>query len=98
MEGEELSIMYLNNAFAKVSTKIGIHCHPHMLRHTFGTYELLRMTHKEGQSKALLWVRDRMGHSSITTTEKYIHAAALIQNDDVDGYQTDVCEALRRGH
>jgi hypothetical protein len=39
-----------------------------------------------------------MGHSSITTTEKYIHAVDLIQHDDVDGYQADVCEALRRGN
>lgn len=96
--GEELSIRYLNNAFTKVSRKTGIKGHPHMLRHTFGTYELLRMSKKEGQSKALLWVRDRMGHSSITTTEVYIHAVDLIQNDDVDGYQSDVCEALRHGN
>ena len=55
-------------------------------------------SYQEGQSKALLWVRDRMGHSSITTTEKYIHAVDLVQHDDVDGYQAEVCEALRRGH
>ena len=95
---EELSLRYLNNAFAKVSKRSGISCHPHMLRHTFGTYELLRISRKEGESKALLWVRDRMGHSSITTTEKYIHAVDLIQNDDVDGYQIEVLEALSRGH
>ena len=69
-----------------------------MLRHTYGTYELLRMSQKEGQSKALLWVRDRMGHSSITTTEEYIHAGDLIRNDDVDGYQAEVGQVLRRGH
>lgn len=96
--GEELSIKYLNNAFAKTSKRAGIKCHPHMLRHTFGSYELLRMSRKEGGNKALLWVRDRMGHSSITTTEKYIHAIDLIKNDDVDGYQAEVCEALRHGN
>jgi site-specific recombinase XerD len=84
--GEELSIKYLNNAFAKTSAKTGIKCHPHMLRHTYGTYELLRMGQRQGQSQALLWVRDRMGHSSITNTEKYIHSADLLQHDDVDGY------------
>lgn len=98
LEGEELSIRYLNNAFYKTSAKTGIDCHPHMLRHTFCTYELLRMSLKMGQSQSLLWVRDRAGHSSIQTTEKYIHAADLIKNDDVDGYQSEVCEALRRGH
>jgi integrase len=64
--------------------KTGINCHPHLLRHTFGTYELLRMMHKKEEKLALMWVMDRMGHSSITTTEKYIHAVDLIQHDDVD--------------
>lgn len=96
-DGEPLSLTGLNNAFRKVSQKTGIKCHPHMLRHTFGTYELLRMGVKKTQSQALLWVRDRMGHSSIQTTEIYIHAADLVQHDDVDGYQSDICEALSRG-
>lgn len=87
--GEEFSLCYLNNGFSKVSNRIHIKCHPHMLRHTYGTYELIRVASKEGMSKALLWVRDRMGHSSITTTESYLHAADLIQNDDVDGYQIE---------
>ncbi len=97
-EGELLSMHGLNGTFQRFSKKIGIHCHPHMLRHTFGTYELLRMSRTKGDSQALLWVRDRMGHSSITTTEKYIHAADLIKHDAIDGYIADVCEALRRGN
>lgn len=96
--GQELSIRHLNNSFAYVSRKTGIHCTPHMLRHTYGTYELIRMISKVGESKALLWVRDRMGHSSVTTTEKYIHAADLARHDGIDGYQTEICEALRRGY
>ena len=97
-EGDPLSMQGLNGAFRRFSTKTGISCHPHMLRHTFGTYELLRMCRTKGESQALLWVRDRMGHSSVTTTEKYIHAADLIKHEVVDGYVADVCEALRRGH
>lgn len=96
--GDELSIRYLNNRFDRTTKKTGLKCNPHMLRHTYGTYELLRFDQKEGQSKALLWVRDRMGHSSITTTEKYIHAADLVQHDDVDGYQLQLMKALRDGH
>jgi len=95
--GEELSVRYLNNQFARVGRKSGVACHPHMLRHTFGTYELIRMTHTVGQTKALWWVRDRLGHSSISTTEQYIHAADLLADVEVDGYQAEVCEALRRG-
>lgn len=97
-DGEPLSLTGLNNAFRRVGTKTGIKCHPHMLRHTFGTYELLRMGRTKTQSQALLWVRDRMGHSSVTTTEKYIHAADLVQHDDVEGYQADICRVLRDGH
>lgn len=97
-DGKPLSLYGLNGAFRRFSAKTGIYCHPHMLRHTFGTYELLRMSQNKSESQALLWVRDRMGHSSITTTEKYIHAADLIKHDDVDGYQTEICEALRFGH
>lgn len=96
--GDPLSIKGVNNAFARVSIKTGITCHPHLLRHTYGTYELLRMLRTKGESQALLWVKDRMGHSSITTTEQYIHAADLIQHDAIDGYIADVCRAIRHGH
>lgn len=95
--GEELSVRYLNNQFSRVSTKTKIKCHPHMLRHTYGTYELLRISEKEGRSKALLWVRDRMGHSSISNTEIYVHTADLVQNDDIDGYQLEILHALKNG-
>lgn len=96
--GEELTLKGLNNAFRKHAKKIGIDVHPHLLRHTFGTYELLRVSQKNGQMRALMWVRERLGHSSIAITELYIHATDLIENDDVDGYQANVCEALRRAH
>lgn len=96
-DAKELSVPGLNNAFRRISIKTGIKCHPHMLRHTYGTYELLRVMQQKTESQALLWVRDRMGHTSITTTEKYIHAADLIKNEDVDGYQTEIMEVLCRG-
>jgi len=96
--GDELDQFYMNNQFRRTSKKTGIKCNPHLLRHTFGTYELLRMSKKGDKNKALLWVRDRMGHSSITTTEKYIHAADLVANDVVDDYQAAVCKVLKYGN
>lgn len=96
--GDPLSVGGLNNAFRRVSQKTGIWCTPHMLRHTYGTYELIRMSREKTQSQALLWVRDRMGHSSITTTEIYIHAADLVEHYDVDGYHLDICRALTHGN
>jgi site-specific recombinase XerD len=96
--GEELSIDGLTTAFHSESKKVGIKCHPHMLRHTFATYELLRVSAKQGDVRALHWVRDRLGHASLVTTERYLHTAALLKHDDaVDGYVADVCKALAHG-
>ncbi len=95
-EGREYSSRYLNYAFNLASRKCGIKCNPHTLRHTFGTYELLRVGKRYTQSQALLWVRDRMGHSSISTTETYLHTSLLIKNDSLDQYHADVLSLISR--
>lgn len=97
--GDELTLKGLNNAFAKHGMKLGFHVHPHLLRHTFCTYELLRVSKKEGETRALLWVAERAGHESLDTTRKYVHACDLIKDDldGVDGYQEEVCRKLRHG-
>lgn len=96
--GEELSTGAVSVAFHDASLACAIKCTPHMLRHTFGTYEFIRMSQKQGKDRALFWVRDRMGHSSIATTEIYVHLAETLRNDVVDGYVDDICEALVRGN
>lgn len=93
--GNPISLEGINNAFRKASEKSGVKCTPHMLRHTFGTYEFMRMSERKNTESALHWVRDRMGHSSITTTEVYVHAADLVSHDEIDGYQAEICELLR---
>lgn len=93
--GEPLSLEGLNNAFGKATKRCGIKCTPHMLRHTFGTYEFLRMSEHKTKDSALHWVRDRMGHSSIASTEKYVHTADLVSHDEIDGYQAEICQQLR---
>lgn len=96
-KGMPLSTRYLNNAFRKLSKRGNVSCHPHMLRHTFGTYELVRVSQKFGEVKGLMWVRDRLGHTSISTTELYVHGADLINNDMVDGYQIEVLKSMQNG-
>jgi site-specific recombinase XerD len=44
----------------------------HTLRHTFGTHHALNGTD-------LPVIRDMMGHSTIGTTEKYVHLAREVQ-------------------
>jgi len=97
--GEDLTVKGLNNAFSKHGAKIGFHVYPHLLRHTFCTYELVRVAKKKGEAKALLWVAERAGHSSLEITRKYIHAFDLLKDelDAVDGYQEEICRKLRHG-
>jgi site-specific recombinase XerD len=93
--GELMSLDGLDVAFQRASKKSGIKCTPHCLRHTFGTYEFLRISEKRGTDGALHWVRDRLGHASITTTEIYVHAADLLKHDDVDGYVEEILLKMR---
>jgi site-specific recombinase XerD len=93
--GEELSLDGLDDQFQKASKASGIKCHPHMLRHTFAVNELVRMSGKPS-TNALLWVRDRLGHVSIATTQDYLKAADLVNHDDMDGYVAELLTAMSR--
>ncbi len=59
--------------FAALERRVGFRVRPHMLRHTFGTYTLMRLRKMGFAGDPLLYVRDRMGHSSVTTTSVYLH-------------------------
>lgn len=94
--GEELSLEGLDYQFRLASQACGIKCHPHMLRHTFAVHELIRMSGKS-DTNALTWVKDRLGHASITTTQIYIEAADLVKHDEMDGYVAEMLEQMADG-
>jgi integrase/recombinase XerD len=82
----------LTDTFAALQKRVGFHVRPHMLRHTYGTYTLWRLRRVGFQGEPLLYVRDRMGHSSVTTTSIYLHminqldAQLVLQyEDEIDG-------------
>ncbi|MFA7278993.1 MAG: site-specific integrase [Sterolibacterium sp.] len=60
--------------FAAFSKRVGFHITAHMLRHTYATYLLwsLRKS-KTFEGEPLLYVRDRLGHSDVSTTAIYLH-------------------------
>nr|WP_229421252.1 site-specific integrase [Telluria antibiotica] len=64
--------------FSRLTSRVNYKVRPHMLRHTYATYLLwsLRKS-KDFKGEPLLYVRDRLGHSSVKTTAKYLH---LINN------------------
>mgnify|MGYP006139085861 FL=1 len=74
--------------------------HPHMFRHTFATHTLkdLEKRKKEGRlaSNPLRIVQALLGHSSIMTTERYLHFLHEVEDDLTTEYQLEIerlCEA-----
>lgn len=69
---------------------------PHMLRHTFATHTLFGMRERKSRNDPLMYVRDRLGHSSIATTQKYLHYLEEVEDDLIIAYQEEI-DALARG-
>ena len=65
-----------------VGRRVGIRVHPHMLRHTYSTHLLSSMPGING----LLFLKNQLGHESITTTKEYLHLVDQIADNAVLGY------------
>lgn len=63
---------------------------PHMLRHTYATHTLYEMRKRKTQIDPLLYVRDRLGHASILTTEKYLHYLSEVNEQLITDYQEEI--------
>lgn len=71
--GNPYSESAIERVFTSISKSVGFHVTPHMLRHTYATYTLDGLQKRGFKGDALMYVRDRLGHSSIHTTEIYLH-------------------------
>lgn len=71
-QGRPLAPESINRMFERVSKRCGIRITPHMLRHSFA---VLALQHWKdlGVSQAVKLLQSRLGHSSVTTTEIYMH-------------------------
>ncbi len=84
----------LNNSLNRLALSFA--CHPHILRHTYATHTLKSlMSRKSTTFNPLIYVRDRLGHSSITTTEKYLHFLDDIEDDLRTSYQEEIEETAK---
>jgi site-specific recombinase XerD len=88
-QGVPFSPSGLYSIFQRASQKTGFHVTPHMLRHSFATH-WLHSVPKTRRRESLLWLRDVMGHSSFTTTERYLHFLEQIADDEFSQYQAEV--------
>ncbi|WP_404471257.1 tyrosine-type recombinase/integrase [Vreelandella venusta] len=65
--------------------------HPHVLRHTYATHTLKSLMERKSITfNPLIYVRDRLGHSSITTTERYLHFLDEIEDNLRTAYQEEI--------
>ena len=96
--GVESSCLFLNSdgyewslksrGFAKAITKLNLHFHvtPHMLRHSYATHMLKGLLeYKSLKFEPIMYIQNRLGHSSITTTIKYLH----VVNDLIDDWSIE---------
>lgn len=63
---------------------------PHMLRHTFATFELFAESKRTNLGSALAWIRDRLGHASIVTTSIYVHYIEGLKHTELNQYQEEL--------
>lgn len=78
----------LNNLWNNLGLSFNVT--PHMLRHTYATHTLYEMRQRKTQIDPLLYIRDRLGHSSILTTEKYLHYLSEIEENLITSYQEEI--------
>lgn len=103
-KGEEFPTLFLTEAgvpypkdaitaiFRGLARRVGFPVTAHMLRHSYATYLLWSLRKSTTfQGEPLLYVRDRLGHSDVSTTTVYLHLInslegllVLAHEDEID--------------
>lgn len=98
----------ITEAFKGLSAQVGFRVRAHMLRHSYAVHTLARLRQEQNfHGEPLLYVRDRLGHSSVDTTMIYLRqvnqlASSLVlalehEFDELFGIASDQDEeGLRR--
>ncbi|MDM0007493.1 tyrosine-type recombinase/integrase [Variovorax sp. J22G73] len=73
--------------------KVGLHTHPHMLRHTYATHTLhtlQRRSAKDRRIEPLVFLQNQLGHASINTTMVYLHVSHQVADDAALAYDEEL--------
>lgn len=76
--GQRLRDRQCHKIISGIGKKLDIRLHPHLLRHSAATYFI-----QQGGSVAIL--QQILGHSSLVTTQKYVH---LTNSDKIKSYES----------
>lgn len=81
---------------ARLRKLLGFHVHPHILRHTFATHTLAALEDRKKAGKLrgspLFIVKELLGHSSISSTTRYLHFMDEIDDEYATNYQSEIDE------
>jgi integrase len=89
--GDSFSSSTIVSFFSELSKKTGFKISAHMLRHSYGTYTLSKLRKSINfNDEPLLYVRDRMGHSSVNTTVRYLHLINHIEGSLALKYESEI--------
>lgn len=89
-EGNAYSASAIKRVYNTVSDKVGFRVTPHMVRHTYATYTLHGLRERGYKGDALMYLRDRLGHSSVTTTQLYLHLVEEIDADLMIAFEEEI--------
>ncbi len=89
-DGNAYSASAIKRVYNTVSDKVGFRVTPHMVRHTYATYTLHGLRERGYKGDALMYLRDRLGHSSVTTTQLYLHLVEEIDSDLMIAFEEEV--------
>src|ERR1019366_5462726 len=93
--GRQYGDTALTDIFAALQRRVNFYVRPHMLRHAYATYTLWRLRRSSLQGDPLLYVRDRLGHSSVATTSIYLHLINQLDVDLVLQHEDEIDELFR---
>lgn len=93
-EGEQFATRSVWSIYTRTAQFTGVHVNPHALRHTYATHTLAALSKVRNQGNALLYVRNRLGHSSVVTTERYLHYVDDVVESLMEVYQAELFEAI----
>lgn len=108
--GKQFSALFLTEAgrpygdsaftsiFNGVKAKVGFPVTPHMCRHTYATYRLRSLKKsKSFEGDPLLYIMDRLGHSSVLTTAGYLKLINQLDGELISQHEDELDDLFYRG-